>query len=226
MQVVDYRDLTEKIFETIEKFKIVNSTDIMDILDIASLNPKCILRAKDLKTYEARKEKTIANIFNIRMRKINSTNKERFVYNEDKEGNLIAVNTPSAFIKHKSEYIKLVNFISTLATVYKLTSLDDIYVLNPSSIVIKRINPKTNESEVAKVVLLNYRYKNEDVLTEEEIRNYEIERVILLLDSNKINLYKEYTAPLGVNLSLFTNYNGRYIAAKTIIELKNKIKND
>ncbi|EGT0697029.1 hypothetical protein GW966_14520, partial [Clostridium perfringens] len=165
MQVVDYRDLTEKIFETIEKFKIVNSTDIMDILDIASLNPKCILRAKDLKTYEARKEKTIANIFNIRMRKINSTNKERFVYNEDKEGNLIAVNTPSAFIKHKSEYIKLVNFISTLATVYKLTSLDDIYVLNPSSIVIKRINPKTNESEVAKVVLLNYRYKNEDVLT-------------------------------------------------------------
>ncbi|HII4447563.1 hypothetical protein [Clostridium perfringens] len=226
MLIDGYRDLTDKIFETIKKFNIINQQDIPGILNLEEAKATYILQRKYLNTTEVLKEPTLENIFNIRMKKIDNINKEELIYLKDivDPNIIICTQTPKVFLNKKEEYLKLLNFISVLASLCELTSLDDIYVLDPENIVLKRILPNTGESETVKIISLNPRTKKEFLITEDEIKLYGIERVILLVDAERIQLYKEYLLPEKVNQSIFTNYNGKYITAKTILELKSKIK--
>ncbi|EDT15782.1 hypothetical protein ACSW9K_15980 (plasmid) [Clostridium perfringens] len=226
MLIDGYRDLTDKIFETIKKFNIINQQDIPGILNLEEAKATYILQRKYLNTTEVLKEPTLENIFNIRMKKIDNINKEELIYLKDiaDPNIIICTQTPKVFLNKKEEYLKLLNFISVLASLCELTSLNDIYVLDPENIVLKRILPNTGESETVKIISLNPRTKKEFLITEDEIKLYGIERVILLVDAERIQLYKEYLLPEKVNQSIFTNYNGKYITAKTILELKSKIK--
>ena len=226
MLIDGYRDLTDKIFETIKKFNIINQQDIPGILNLEEAKATYILQRQYLNTTDVLKEPTLENIFNIRMKKIDNINKEELIYLKDivDPNIIICTQTPKVFLNKKEEYLKLLNFISVLASLCELTSLDDIYVLDPENIVLKRILPNTGESETVKIISLNPRTKKEFLITEDEIKLYGIERVILLVDAERIQLYKEYLLPEKVNQSIFTNYNGKYITAKTILELKSKIK--
>ncbi|MGU8484800.1 hypothetical protein ACV3NV_13800, partial [Clostridium perfringens] len=63
MLIDGYRDLTDKIFETIKKFNIINQQDIPGILNLEEAKATYILQRKYLNTTEVLKEPTLENIF-------------------------------------------------------------------------------------------------------------------------------------------------------------------
>lgn len=208
-----FRELENNILGLIAELKVIREIELYILLNIEDLRPNYIVGNRK---YLYNKSKRV--MFNQRM--LSLCRKNHFLWDFEKVDNYyVSFPLPQKFITNMDEYKNMISLFSALGSNVNIPSLSDIKVIS------ERIIDFNYEldGEIKHARLVNYKR----VLTEEEIlptrdKNY-YDNIMILLDENTINYYKDIKVPLNIKYSVYTKYNDEYVRSIGVEELKDSI---